>query len=61
MLWLFLFYPPPYSEKYYAMPYEMLNNIIDIYKYIYVMDVYNREVFSNLHISCVLHDCQFWI
>ena len=36
-------------------------NIIDIYKYIYVMDVYNREAFSNLHISCVLHDCQFWI
>lgn len=35
------------------MPYEMLNNIIDIYKYIYVMDVYNREAFSNLHISCV--------
>lgn len=31
------------------MPYEMLNNIIDIYKYIYVMDVYNREAFSNLH------------
>ena len=29
------------------MPYEMLNNIIDIYKYIYVMDVYNREAFSN--------------
>lgn len=25
------------------MPYEMLNNMIDIYKYIYVMDVYNRE------------------
>lgn len=25
------------------MPYEMLNNIIDIYKYIYVMDVYNRR------------------
>lgn len=43
------------------MPYEMLNNIIDVYKYIYVMDVYNREAFSNLHISCVLHDCQFWI
>lgn len=43
------------------MPYEMLNNMIDIYKYIYVVDVCNREAFSNLHISCVLHDCQFWI
>ena len=39
------------------MPYEMLNNIIDIYKYIYVMDVYNREAFSNLHIGKNGADC----
>ena len=29
------------------MPYEMLNNMIDIYKYIYVMDTRVRDKFCS--------------